>query len=316
MSATLFTERPGQRSASFPTAPPKPVVPSGSFLQRHPVRTYFVLVFALSWGAFLLLTGGFGPIGSTDPRFLFIALTAPVAPAIVGLLLTGLVAGRAGYRDLLAALLRWRVGMRWYAFALLTAPLLTVTAAVVLALALHSAEFLPAILLKPDSLGLLLPGVVGGLVAGFCEELGWTGFAIPRLRLRNGVFVTGLLVGLVWGAWHFPLFRESTSFSGALPLTLLLVQLFAWLPAYRVLMVWVYDRTASLLVAVLMHASLIATQLIVRPAVMGEAASLVSILAWAAALWLVVAVVAVATGGQFTRQPLRTQWRNGARTRA
>jgi len=64
---------------------------------------------------------------------------------------------------------------------------------------------------------------------------------------------------------------------------------------------------ASLLVVVLMHASLIATQLIVRPAVTGGAASLVSILAWAAALWLVVAVIAVATGGQFTRQPLRTQ---------
>jgi membrane protease YdiL (CAAX protease family) len=308
MSATLFTERPGQRPASpIPSAPPKPVVPSEGFLQRHAVLTYFVLVFALSWGAFFLLTGGFGPIGSTDSRFLFIALTAPVAPAIVSLLLTGLVAGRAGYRELLARLLCWRVGVRWYAFALLTAPLLTVTAMVGLALALQSTEYLPAILTKPDPLGLLLPGVVGGLVAGFCEEVGWTGFAIPRLRLRYGVFLTGLLVGVVWGAWHLPLFRESASFSGVLPFTLLLVQLVAWLPAYRVLMVWIYDRTGSLLVAVLMHASLIATQLIVRPAVTGEATTLVWVLGWAAALWVVVAVVAVATGGQFTRRSLGTQ---------
>jgi membrane protease YdiL (CAAX protease family) len=308
MSPTLFTEQPRQRPASpFPTAPPTPVVPSGSLLQRHPVLTYFVLVFALSWGAILVLTGGFGPIGSTDPRFLFIALTAPVAPAFVGLLVTGLVAGRAGYRDLLARLLRWRVGMRWYAFALLTAPLVTVMAAVALALALHSTAFLPAILTKPDPLGLLLPGVVGGLVAGFCEEVGWTGFAIPRLRLQHGVFATGLLVGVVWGAWHFPLFREIASFSAVLPLALLLVQLFAWLPAYRVLMVWVFDRTGSLLVAVLMHASLIANQLIVAPAVTGDATTLVWVLGWAAALWAVVAVVAVGTGGQFARQPFRTQ---------
>jgi membrane protease YdiL (CAAX protease family) len=311
MSPTLFTERterPSQRPPSpAPSATAPPLAPSGGFVHRHQVLTYFVLVIALSWGAILLVTGGVGPIGSTDPRFLFIALTAPVAPAIVGLLLTGLVGGRAGYRDLLARLRRWRVGMRWYAFALLTAPLLTVTAAVVLALALHSTEFLPAILTKPDPLGLLLTGVVGGLVAGFCEELGWTGFAIPRLRLQHGVFATGLLVGVVWGAWHFPLFREGASFSGALPLALLFGQLFAWLPAYRVLMVWVYDRTGSLLVAILMHASLIATQLILLPAITGEANTLVWILGWAAALWVVVAVAAVATGGQFTRQPLRTQ---------
>ena len=311
MSPTLFTERtelPSQRPPSpAPTATAPPLARSGGFVHRHQVLTYFVLVIALSWGAILLVTGGVGPIGSTDPRFLFIALTAPVAPAIVGLLLTGLVAGRAGYRDLFARLLRWRVGVRWYAVALLTAPLLTVTAAVLLALALRSSEFLPVILTTTEPLGLLLPGVVGGLVAGFCEELGWTGFAIPRLRLRYGVFATGLLVGVVWGAWHFPLFREGASFSGALPLALLFVQLFAWLPAYRVLMVWVYDRTGSLLVAILMHASLIATQLILLPAITGEANTLVWILGWAAALWVVLAVAAVATGGQFTRQPLRTQ---------
>jgi membrane protease YdiL (CAAX protease family) len=238
---------------------------------------------------------------------LFIAFSAPVAPAIIGVLLTGLVAGRAGYRDLLARLLRWRVDVRWYALALLTAPLLTVTAAVLLALALRSPEFLPAILMKPDPLGLLLPGVIGGLVAGFCEELGWTGFAIPRLRLRHGVFATGLLVGVVWGAWHFPLFREGGSFPGTLPLALLLVQLFAWLPAYRVLMVWVYDRTESLLVAVLMHASLIANQLILASAVTGDVTTLASVLGRAAVLWVVVALVAMATGVQFKRQRLRTQ---------
>jgi membrane protease YdiL (CAAX protease family) len=269
------------------------------------VLTYFVLVVALSWGAILLLTGGLGPIGNTDPRFLFIALTGTVAPAIVGLLLIGLVAGRAGYRDLLARLLRWRVGVRWYGVALLSASLLTATTAVLLALALRSTEFLPAIVTAPSPLRLLLLGLVVGLLGGFCEELGWTGFAIPRLRLRYGVVATGLLVGVVWGAWHFPLFREGASFSGALPLALLLVQLFAWLPAYRVLMVWVYDRTGSLLVAMLMHASLIANQLIAHPAVTGEATSLVWTLGWAAALWVVVAVVAVATGRQ--RQRLRTQ---------
>jgi hypothetical protein len=86
-------------------------------------------------------------------------------------------------------------------------------------------------------------------------------------------------VGIPWGAWHFLLFWEGDSFSGAAPLTLLLVRLFAWLPAYRILMAWTYDHTGSLLVAVLMHASLAATQLLTPPPGTG-ADSLMWILRW------------------------------------
>jgi CAAX protease family protein len=84
----------------------------------------------------------------------------------------------------------------------------------------------------------------------------------------------------------------------------LLARLFFWLPAHRVLMVWVYDRTGSLLVAILMHASLTATQLVMPPALAG-AASLIGTIAWAAALWVVVAAVALANRGQLSLRPLQ-----------
>jgi membrane protease YdiL (CAAX protease family) len=267
-----------------------------SFIKRHPVLTYFALTFALSWGSWLLLTGG-APMRS-DPRFMFIVLTAPVAPAIAGLLMTGLTAGRAGYRELLARLFRWRVQARWYGVALLPAPLVAIMTAVLLALSLRSPEFLPAIFTTADPVGLLLPGIIGGLLVGLCEELGWTGFAIPRLRLRYSILATGLLVGVVWGAWHAPLFSRSDSFAGALPLALLLLQLFSWLPAYRVLMVWTYDRTGSLLVVVLMHVSLAASSIILPPPALSDMKSLISILVSAATWWLLVAAVAVANRGQ------------------
>jgi hypothetical protein len=112
----------------------------------------------------------------------------------------------------------------------------------------------------------------------------------------------------VWGAWHFLLFWERDSFSGVLPLALLLVQLFAWLPAYRVLLVWVHDRTQSLLVVMLMHASLSASQVVLRSlTVSGLVPQLTGVLAWALAWWAVVAVVAVASRRQLARQPLRTR---------
>ena len=278
-----------------------------AFIKRHPVPTYFALTFAISWGGFVLAVGP-GGFPGTDEQFEtllpFVALAMLAGPSVAGILLTGLVSGRAGLRELLSRLLTWRVSVRWYAVALLTAPLLA--AAVLFALSLTSPIFT-----AEDKAAVLLTAIVAGLVTGFFEEMGWTGFAIPRTRLRYGVLTTGLIVGILWGAWHFlQQFWISGPYSGGLSLAIYLPLSFfsvvAQLTAYRVLMVWVYDRTGgSLLVAMLMHASLSTnTVFIFTPAATG-----VSFLAYtwalAAVLWVVVAAVAVASRGQLSRQPLR-----------
>jgi membrane protease YdiL (CAAX protease family) len=234
----------------------------------------------------------------------FVYLAMLLGPSVAGILLTGLVYGKAGFRDLLTRMTRWRVGARWYAVALLTLPLLVT--AVLLALSLSSPEFLPGILTTSDKAAFLLSGIAAGLMVGIFEELGWTGFAIPRLLARRGVLATGLIVGMLWGAWHFPVFFwGGGSSSGALPLGIyLFVLLFSILPAYRVLMVWVYDRTQeSLLVAMLMHASLAASQFIIIPLALVGVASVTLDLLLIAALWVFVGAVALANHGHLTRQP-------------
>jgi membrane protease YdiL (CAAX protease family) len=279
-----------------------------AFIKRNPVLTYYALTFAISWGGILIVVGPGGIPGTREEfeRLLPVVILALMAgPSVAGLLLTGLVHGRAGLRELLSRLLRWRVGARWYAVALLTAPLLMT--AIPLALSLLFPEFLPGIVATDDKASLLLRGIAAGLIGGFLEELGWTGFAIPRLRLRYSVLTTGLIVGFLWGAWHFLMnFWTSGSPSGALSLALLLHSVLfsvGILPAYRVLMVWVYDRTGSLLVAMLMHMSLIISNVILVPLAIG-----VHLVTWslvlATALWVVVAAVAVANRGQLSRQPL------------
>lgn len=275
------------------------------FIDRRPLLTYFALAFAISWGGILAAIGPGGILGTEEPSAAlmpFVYLAMLLGPSVAGILLTGLVYGRAGFRALLSRLLRWRVSARWYAVALLLAPLLAT--AVLLALSLLSPEFLPVIFTSDDKASLLLSGIAAGLMVAFFEELGWTGFAVPRLRLRYDALTTGLVVGLLWGAWHFLVFWESGSFSEGLALALLLGRLFSWLPAFRVLMVWVYDHTGSLLLPVLMHASLVAVNFILFPPATG-AALLTYILVWAAALWAVVAAVAVANRGQRSREPLR-----------
>lgn len=136
--------------------------------------------------------------------------------------------------------------------------------------------------------------------SGFLAVVGPTNIPVTFATLGPGVHVAILAGPTVAGL----LFLESDSFSGALPLALLLVRLFSWLPAYRVLMVWVYDRTESLLVAMLMHTSLVATQVLFRPPAASAGSQLISILIWAAMLWAAVAVIAVADRGHLSRPPL------------
>lgn len=264
------------------------------FIKRHSPLIYFTLTLVMSWGAVLILAGPTGiPVAEDQAVVLGMALL--LGPSVAGILLTGLTSGRDGFRRLLSHLLRWRVSARWYAVALLTAPLSAVV--VLLVLSLFSPEFTPLMFISDDKAALILMGLVAGLMVGCFEELGWTGFATPLMRLRYSVLATGLTVGLLWGAWHFIMFWESDSFSGALPLAILLVRLFSWLPAYRILMVWVYDRTESLLVVMLMHVSLVAAMIFFDPPLTGWGL-LTYLLARAAVLWAIVAAVTVASQGQ------------------
>ena len=273
---------------------------SSGFMKRHPVLSFYILTFAISWGGILMEVSHGGVPGNSTQ----LAKSIPVmilemlaGPTVASILLTGVVCGRAGYSDLVSRLLRWRIRIAWYAAALLPAPL--VLMAVPLALSVRFPEFIPRILTASDKGSLVLMGFAAGSAAGLFEELGWTGFVIPRLRLRLSAFRTSAIVGLLWGAWHLPVnvLASSTSSGGISIPGLLGTLLFslALLPGYRILMVWVWDQTDSLFAAMVMHMSLTASNIILgataTPGMMGPAFNL----ALAAAMWIVVAFNAMAS---------------------
>jgi membrane protease YdiL (CAAX protease family) len=134
---------------------------------------------------------------------------------------------------------------------------------------------------------------VSGLAAGFFEGLGWTGFATPQLRRRYSVALTGILIGLAWGFWHLlVVWWGSSATSGGLSMALYRpVMLFSFLPPYRVLMTWVYERTGSLLVGMLMHAALTASVRIFDPIAISGVPILIYNLALGAVLWIAVLAV-------------------------
>jgi CAAX protease family protein len=290
------------------------MTPLTVFIRRRPVLTYFCLTFAISWGGVLLVIGGSGGMSGTaptgDPRFVYALLAMLAGPSVSGILLTALVEGRDGLREFLLRARKWRVAARWHAVALLTAPLLWL--ATMFALTRISSNFLPGIFTSTDRARFVLVGLAAALGAGILEELGWTGFAIPQLRRRYGVFATGFMVGVLWGAWHLltNVVWASRVSAGNLPLSIFLPAsvfgvLVGYLAAFRVLMVWVYDRTGSLLLAMVMHASLTSSVLVLDPTPISGLDLLAYSFALATAVWATVAVVAVQNDWRFAHRPLR-----------
>ena len=228
-----------------------------------------------------------------------------LGPSVAGLTVTAITGGREGLAAFRARLFAWHVPGRWYAFALLTAPV--ALGAALLMLRLFSPQFVPGILNASTSgpmpaaspSAFLLMALLIGIGAGFFEELGWTGVAIPRTRARHDLLRTGLLVGVAWGAWHFlAVYWGSAAAFDSVPVPLYLaVSLFSILVPYRVLMVWVYERTQSLFVAILMHASLTTSSILLGPPV-GGWPLMAHDLVVAAILW---GVIALLPRGEFGR---------------
>lgn len=254
-------------------------------IKRHPLTAYSILTVVISWTAVWILAGP-GGFPVTPEQAAGLGMAILLGPSIAGLLMTGLYYGRPGFRKLKARLIQWRSGVQWYALALLTAPL--TTAAVLLMLSFFSLKYSPAVFVSAEKGNLLAMAVVAGVTVGIFEELGWTGFAVHRMKERYPTVTTGVITGLLWGAWHFPLFWETESFSSMLPFVLLLAKLFSWLPPYRILMVVLYKRTENLLLVVFMHISLVATLLTLDPVLEGKDL-LVFILARAVVFWVLAA---------------------------
>lgn len=247
---------------------------------------FFILVFIVSWGAIFILAGPDGfPIAEDQAVKMGMAIL--LGPVFACTLLTAM-SGRSGFRGLFSHLLKWRVNVRWYAAALLIAPLSTVV--ILGLLSLFSSDYKPNISLSSDRISLVITGISAGLFVGIFEELGWTGIAAPKILSKKNIFKTGIVLGIIWGAWHFPLFWQEDSFKEWLPFLLLITRLFTWLLPYRVLMVWIYKKTESLFVTILMHTSLVATLIIFDPVVEGVSL-VIYIAARAIILWLISALL-------------------------
>jgi membrane protease YdiL (CAAX protease family) len=199
-------------------------------LRRHQLVAFFGLAFAGFWAALPLAA-----VSPTVPVFI-----ATFVPATAALLVTAAVDGRAGVRALLAKVGVCRLGAGWYAAAV-GLPALVGLGAIAVATALgdQSAREFGAF----SVMSLLY------FAFAFGEELGWRGYALPRLLERNTPIVAGLRLGAIWFVWHLPLFLPGMLFAGV-PV----VATGAVFLALSVVYTWLYLHTrGSVLIASLLH---------------------------------------------------------------
>jgi membrane protease YdiL (CAAX protease family) len=254
-----------------------------SVIRNYPIASYFALAYLTSWGGSLAI-GGPKFFRGESLELADVMRMGPLmlsGPFIAGIAMTYLTDGRAGLRDLLSRMLKWRVGLRWYA-ALLIFPGLILGVLWALT-ALVSPDFAPSFIAF---------GILGGLLAGFIEETGWMGFAYPRMEMRFGAWRATIYLALLHGLWHAMAgyLGESDTF-GVYWLPRFIAMWIVAMTAMRVLLVWIYANTGSLLLAQLTHASSTGFLIILSPSAISPAHGMLWFVVYAIVLWIPAAIV-------------------------
>jgi membrane protease YdiL (CAAX protease family) len=243
--------------------------------------TFFGLTFLAAWTLWTAAATITATSMSPGIRGLFILL-GTFAPGIVAIWMTARADGRAGARALLSRVIEWDVGARWYMFAV------GYMAAVKLVAAVAHRVISGAWPIFGDvPWYFLLAAVAFSTPIQAGEEIGWRGYALPRLAARLGLARAGLLLGIIWACWHLPLFLMPGTDNTGQPFLVYLLSV----TALSVAMAWLFGHTrGSLLLAMLMHAAINNTKDIVPSAAPDSTNPLAqgtSLVAWltAAVLW-------------------------------
>lgn len=166
---------------------------------------FLLIAFGLAWGILTLfiflpdqITSLFGELTGQNPLF-FLAV---YAPAIAAFIVVTYYGGAGGFRSYLTRLLLWRCSWAWYAFLIFGIPMLFFGGSVLKG-NLFSEPF-PFPSFQTFVVALLFMAIKGPV-----EEFGWRGLALPLLQTKFNPFWAGLILGIIWGLWHFPAFLLS-----------------------------------------------------------------------------------------------------------
>ncbi len=222
-------------------------------LKKNSLPIFFILTFAITWAMWIpatltKLSGGASILGPDNPLGQF----GRWAPGLVAIILTAVIAGKQGIGTLFRPLKIWRVNIGWYLVALLYQPLLFFFAKWIDSLFGNTYEVVSPLTTVDGPIFFVgLAVIISAIPGAFMEELGWRGFALPRLQSRNTALMAGIILGLIWGVWHIP----SMFFFGETNILNIIWSVVNFIPL-TILFTWLFNNTqGSLLLVTLFHAS-------------------------------------------------------------
>jgi uncharacterized protein len=261
---------------------------------RHPAAVYFVGTFAISWMGALLVAAPHlirhEPLPKMTGILMFPAML--LGPSLTGIVLTRVGDGGGGVRSLFSRMFQWRLRARWYT-------VLLIPPALVLAVLVGLKTFVsPAY--APN---LFLTGILFGVPAGYLEEIGWIGYAFPKMGLQNNALGPSILLGLLWSIWHLPVidYLGTATPHGTYWFPFFLA-FAAAMTAMRVLICWAYSNTKSLLLAQLMHVSSTGSLVIFSAPRLAAGQEVMWYGLYAIGLWVTVAIVVSIFGQRLTQR--------------
>ena len=221
--------------------------------RRSELIAYFALAFILSWAIEIpLALSAQGLMQRSPPMALH--YLASFGPMLAALLVTLFSRGPSAIGPLLTGLVRWRIPRMYYAFAV-GAPIIIFAGIVILTWLVRGARPDLGLLGEADylgSLGVLPVLAVWMITFGLGEELGWRGFALPRLQATRSALAASFVLGAFWAVWHLPaiFYRDTYMAMGWMVVPMLITVAAVGSVVYT----WLYNGTrGSLLVIVFFH---------------------------------------------------------------
>jgi membrane protease YdiL (CAAX protease family) len=218
------------------------------FTRQHPLITFFCLAYAFSWVL--------GVPAAIYPRWPgWLTFLTVLGPAIAAIIVAGMVEGEDGVRQLLSPLKKWRVGIQWYVIVLLGPSVMMISSVYLYHLISKESGILESVrissMLGSHFVALLIIFIYQfSIIWG--EEIGWRGYALPRLQTRYHPILASIILGIIWGLWHLPSFwiEGSVHQSMSLPFFVLASV------GYSILYTWIYNGSGgSLLLICMLHAA-------------------------------------------------------------
>jgi membrane protease YdiL (CAAX protease family) len=207
---------------------------------------FFVLAYALMWLCFFAVVRARLP--QSNPLAYAALLLGTFAPSLAAILITALSTGKDGLRELLRPVLRWEVAGKYYVFALTYIVAIKICAALMYRFSTGSwprfGNF--PLYVIPFAIAFSAPFQFG-------EEVGWRGFALPRMAERWGLPLGSLILGVIWGVWHLPQFFVRGADTYGQSFWFFVAEVSAMSTAFA----WLWMRTSgSLLLTMFLHSAI------------------------------------------------------------